>query len=138
MPRLSVWYLRAALLYLGFGFSLGALMLAAPGLQLSVSLARLRPLHAEILLVGWMVQLALGVAYWILPKQRGKAAQTGEQLAWVSLLLLNLGLAAAGIGATSRLPGISVAGRTAELLAVLTFALQAWPRVRASSALRRD
>jgi heme/copper-type cytochrome/quinol oxidase subunit 1 len=138
VPRLSVWYLRAALLYLGFGFTLGAVMLGAPALQLSVPLARLRLLHAEILLVGWTVQLALGVAYWILPKERGEAARRGGRLALVSLFLLNLGVAAAAFGAISGFPAISAAGRTAELLAVLTFALHAWPRVRASSALRRD
>jgi cbb3-type cytochrome oxidase subunit 1 len=68
VPALSVWSIRAALLYLGTGFTLGGLMLAAPGLQLPQAVIRLRPLHTELLLVGWMVHLAFGVAYWILPR----------------------------------------------------------------------
>ena len=33
MPRLSCWYIRAALLYLAVGLTLGALMLAILGLH---------------------------------------------------------------------------------------------------------
>jgi cbb3-type cytochrome oxidase subunit 1 len=133
VPRLSVWYLRAALVYLGFGLGLGALMLAAPALKLPASVLRLRPLHAEMLLLGWMVQLGFGVAYWILPRQRGEAARRGERLAFASLILLNFGVWAAGIGMMFGIPTVPRAGRAAELLGVLAFGLQVWPRVRAAS-----
>jgi cbb3-type cytochrome oxidase subunit 1 len=71
MPGLSVWCIRTAMLYLVFGFLIGSLMLAAPALHLPSSVMRLRPLHTELLLIGWMVQLAFGVAYWIMPRDRG-------------------------------------------------------------------
>jgi len=134
----SVWYLRAALLHLGLGFTLGATMLAAPALQLPATVVRLQPLHAEVVLVGWMVQLAFGVAYWVLPRVRGDAARRGERLVWLSLLLLNLGVWAAGIGKAFGALTLPIAGRAAEWLAVLAFALHAWPRARLSSAERRD
>ena len=76
MPALTVWALRIALCYLGIGFTLGALMLAAHGLTLAPTLLRLRPLHMELLLIGWTVQLALAVAYWILPRRPGSGGRT--------------------------------------------------------------
>ncbi|HLV45033.1 MAG TPA: hypothetical protein VKY39_08745, partial [Aggregatilineales bacterium] len=63
MPRLSVWMVRASLLYLGLGFTFGALMLANKGVPLHPRLWALLPLHAEMLLVGWAIQLAMGVAF---------------------------------------------------------------------------
>lgn len=129
MPRLSVWCLRAALLYLGAGFTLGAIMLAAPALDLPGSILRLRPLHAEILLMGWMVQLALGVAYWIMPRFRTGPARGREWPAWVSVLLLNAGLLAAGLGQMFGVRAVPLAGRAAEALAALTFGIHLWSRV---------
>lgn len=137
MPRLSVWCLRAALLSLGFGFTLGAVMLAAPTLPLPSTILRLRPLHAEVLLVGWMVQLAFGVTYWILPRPRGGSVHGSEWLAWVSLLLLNLGVWAAGLGQTFGVPGLALGGRVAEMLAALSFASHLWSRARGFSATRQ-
>ena len=136
MPRLSVWCLRTALLYLGLGFTFGAVMLAAPGLHLPATTLRLRPLHIELLLVGWMVQLAFGAAYWILPRQRG-AGRGNERLAWAALLLLNFGVLAVGVGGLMGAAGPVIAvGRAAELIAAVAFAGHAWPRARLYTPLR--
>lgn len=135
MPALSVWAIRCALLYLGIGFTLGGFMLGVRAGAISAALMRIRPLHVELVLIGWMVQLAFGVGYWILP--RTKSGSRREPLAWASLLLLNLGVLTTGIGgilAAER--GVLVVGRVAELLAALAFALHAWPRARLYSSLR--
>jgi cbb3-type cytochrome oxidase subunit 1 len=135
MPTLSVWAIRCALLYLGVGFTLGGLMLGARSGVLSAGLMRIRPLHIELLLIGWTVQLAFGVSYWILPRTKG--GRRTEPLAWGSLLLLNMGVLTTGIGgflAAQR--GVLVLGRVAELLAAFAFALHAWPRARLYSSLR--
>jgi len=58
MTRLSVWTVRTALLYLGAGFFLGALMLTQKGLPFDPALLRLLPLHIEFVLLGWTLQLA--------------------------------------------------------------------------------
>jgi cbb3-type cytochrome oxidase subunit 1 len=139
VPRLSVWSVRAALLYLGLGFTLGAIMLAAPTLGLPLTVFRLRPLHAEMLLVGWVVQLAFGVAYWILPRLPGFLARGNERRAWLALALLNLGVWAAGLGQVFGAPSWApMVGRAAEAAAALAFATHTWPRVRPYSASRRD
>jgi hypothetical protein len=130
VPTLTVYALRIALSYLGIGFTIGAVMLGARGVGASLELLRLRPLHLELLLMGWTVQLAFGVAFWILPRRSG-LGRGNERLAWGSLLLLNLGVLTVGLGAVLHAsPGVLIGGRAAEMLAGLAFAGHAWPRAR--------
>jgi cbb3-type cytochrome oxidase subunit 1 len=137
VPSLTVWCVRMALLYLGLGFTLGALMLSSPVLGVAPAVLKLRPLHAEILLVGWMAQLAFGVAYWILPRLPGNRPRGSEQLAWLSLTLLNAGVLAVGLGQILNAPtSVSAVGRGAEALAVFGFAIHAWSRAWPSTASR--
>ena len=129
MPRLSVWFIRLALLYLAAGFSFGALMLANKGLAFAPFLWRLRPAHIELLLVGWTVQLAMGVAFWILP--RFQSSRGDERPVWVALVSINLGVWLVSLGVVVDLDGWAlVAGRLAELAAVAAFVWHAWPRIK--------
>jgi cbb3-type cytochrome oxidase subunit 1 len=129
VPRLSVWMVRAALLALAAGAALGAVLLADPSFAGGV--ARWRPLHAELLTVGWTVQLAFGVSYWILPRFRSGSERGREELGWTAFVLVNLGVVLVGIGRS--VPGAeswALAGRSSEGLAAAAFAAQAWPRVK--------
>lgn len=129
MPRLSCWFVRAALIYLALGFTLGALMLANKGLPLSPAIWRLLPAHIECLLLGWTVQLIMGIGFWILPRFQGQRGH--EAPAWAAFWLLNAGVLLAGFGATLALPGwVIVSGRLAEAAAVAAFAVHAWPRIK--------
>ncbi|MGB7213083.1 MAG: hypothetical protein WBC97_10720 [Gemmatimonadales bacterium] len=125
MPVLSTWFVRTALLELLAGFLLGALMLATRGHTLALWAAPLLPLHIELLVLGWLANLALGVAYWILPKH-ASGPERGRRwpviAAWCSL---NAGVLLAGLHVA---PGL---GRAAELGAVMLFAAHALPRVKA-------
>ena len=133
MPRLSVWFIRAALLYLIAGFTFGALMLANKGMALSPLFWLLLPIHVEVLLIGWIAQLALGVAYWILPRFR--QARGNTQAAWAAFILLNTGIWLAGLSlAFTGPPWVSLLGRLAEVAAAAAFALHAWPRVKPAGA----
>jgi heme/copper-type cytochrome/quinol oxidase subunit 1 len=128
VPRLSVWMIRTALLALTAGATLGALLLAAPGIA---GVIRWRPLHAELLLVGWTVQLAFGVAYWILPRFRSGPERGPEALGWAAFALVNLGILLVGLGrSVAGWEMAALAGRGAEGLAALAFAAHAWPRVK--------
>lgn len=133
MPRLSVWFIRAALLYLVAGFTFGALMLANKGLSFSPLLWRLLPIHVEIVLMGWIAQLALGVAYWILPRFR--QARGNTQAAWGAFVLLNTGIWLIGLSLVINGPSwVPLLGRLAEVAATAAFALHAWPRVKPAGA----
>lgn len=131
MPQLSRWMIRAALLYLALGFTLGGLLLANKGVSLSPWLWNVLPAHMAFLLEGWMVQLALGVAFWILPRFASGSRRGNTGLAWVGFGLLNAGLLLVSLAVLA--PGLGwlpAAGRAAELLGVLVFAAHAWPRVK--------
>ncbi|MFI5234657.1 MAG: hypothetical protein ACHQXA_03010 [Gemmatimonadales bacterium] len=130
MPSLSLWFIRTALLELLTGVTLGAAMLAARGGSWAPRLAGLLPLHVELLVLGWLANLVIGVAYWMLPKYptgRERGAGAPVVAAWVAL---NGGLLLVGLDL------FPVAGRSAELLAVLLFATNAWPRVKPFGAGR--
>src|SRR5512135_3224548 len=92
MPRLSTWFVRAALIYLLLGFVLGGLILAQKGLPYYAPVWQLLPLHIEFLISGWMIQLAMGVAFWILPRFSSGDRRGNERLVGASFLLLNVGI----------------------------------------------
>ena len=132
MPSLSVLLVRTALCWLASGIAMGALLLAAKAAPLPAGVSRLFHLHSEAVLVGWMVQFALGVAWWILPKYPRLPERGSPAPIWGVWLLLNGGVLLAGVGRSVGAPdAIVMAGRVAELLAALAFAAAAWPRVKA-------
>lgn len=129
MPRLSVWFVRMALLYLLAGFTVGALLLAHKGVPYAPALWRWRQAHIEMLLVGWIVQLAMGVAFWILP--RFQQARGNVRAAWVAFVLVNIGvLMVALVGPLSATRWIAPIGRGLEVAGAAAFAVHAWPRVK--------
>lgn len=134
MPRLSRWFIRAAFLYLIAGFTVGALILADKAIGREPSLWRLLPAHVDFLLVGWTVQLTMGVAFWILPRFAGGTSRGNESLAMAAFVLVNAGALLAGLGpAVGAPPGVTFGGRVAEAGAALAFGLHAWRRVKRAS-----
>lgn len=129
MPRLSAWFIRAALLYLLLGFALGGLMLWNKGLPIHPSLWRLLPAHLEFLLLGWTVQLVIGVAYWILPRFHTKRRKSA--LVWLSFVLLNGGIWFVAVGGfIEPADEMQLAGRLMEVGAVVAFVIHAWARIK--------
>lgn len=131
MPRLTRLCMRAALVYLGLGFTFGALMLADKGVPFAPWLLQLLPLHIEVLLFGWTVQMVMGVAFWIMPKFGGGTSRGREWFAWAAFGLLNTGVWLAGAGPLSGLPAVvALGGRLCEVSAAACFVVHAWPRVK--------
>lgn len=131
MPRLSVWLIRTALVYLVVGFGLGAVMLTFKVTPFTpVLIARLRPLHVELLTLGWTMNLALGVAYWILPRRASDGERGSETVVALAWAMLNVGVLSVGFAQGSGAPWAPLIGRLAEAAAAGTFALHAWSRVK--------
>jgi hypothetical protein len=127
MPKLSAWAIRSALIYLMLGFSFGGLLLANKGIPYSPQVWLLLPFHVEFLLIGWFVQLALGVAFWILPRFPG-GSRGNTTLAWLSIWLLNAGILLAVCQGFA--PAFLIAGRLTEMTAGVLFAIHSWGRIK--------
>jgi len=91
MPRLSCWFVRSALINLMVGFTLGSVLLLAKADVIDARVWLWLPAHVDMLLAGWMIQLAMGIAYWILPRL-GEAGRGRVRLAVLAFVLLNVGL----------------------------------------------
>ncbi len=128
MPRLSVWFIRASLLYLLTGITLGALMLADKGIAFDPLIISALPIHMEFLLVGWLIQLAMGVAFWILPRFGTGAPRGNENLVWAAFFLVNLGVLLTALQLW--LPPALLVGRVAEIAGVGLYIAGAWARVK--------
>ena len=129
MPILSRWFIRAALLYLAVGVTVGSLLLAHKGLPFYPWLWQLLPLHIELLLFGWTLQLVLGgVAFWIFP--RFLCSRGNETPAWLAFGLLNLGVWLAGLSPFLGGQIWVLLGRLAEAAAALAFGLHIWSRIK--------
>ena len=135
MPSLSCWCIRASLVHLAAGFTLGALLLFHKGVPWYPAAWQLLPPHIEFLLLGWTLQLAMGVAFWILPRDLHRPGRGNEALAWVAFALINAGVLMAGLGwMLGAQPLFPFLGRLAEAAAAVAFALHAWLRIKPLSA----
>jgi len=119
-----MWTVRAALLWLLGASALGALILARGALG-HPELAGYILVHAEMMLVGWMMQLALGVAHWILPRGRGR---DGRGRGWPIIVVV----IALNVGVIAVIGGYPLVGRILEAAAVVGFAIQGAPRIKAA------
>lgn len=136
MPRLSQIMIRTALLWLGIGFMLGGLTLANKGVPFWPWLWTLRLPHVHMLLVGWMVQLAYGVAFWILPRFDASGNRGKVWLVWVCYGALNGGVLLASLRDPLRawfsadaLAPLPVGAGVLYILATAAFVAHAWRRV---------
>lgn len=138
MDRVSLAYTRAALVWLVAGAALGTLMLS-DGLLAGDWRTWFSPTHGHMLFVGWFLQFAVGVAYWLLPRQRtsGKPLGYDERLALAAVLLLNAGLLlrvlvepSDRMGYTTGTDIVLTVSGLLQLAAVLIIARQLWGRLR--------
>lgn len=128
-------FIRTALGYLVAGFALGGLLLSNAAWRVFPRAILALPLHVEWLFLGWVLQLAMGVAFWIAPRHGG--VRRREWLGWLSYGLLNAGLLGS---ATAHIARAAAARRTLPWMfdveavavssAVLAFVIHLWPRVR--------
>ena len=145
MDRLSSVMLRAALVWLLAGFVIGATMLtdrALPG-EWRLWLA---PGHAHMLFVGWFLQFAIGVAYWLLPRRRTPKRALGyrEEVAVVAVAALNLGLLLRLVAEPAERTGrageatqaLLTASALLQVVAAMVFVAQLWPRAAARPVRR--
>jgi len=92
-----------------------------------------------MLFVGWFLQFALGIAYWLLPRKRSSDQPLGynERISWLGVGALNTGLVLRMLGEPLEHTGrgnlvtllVLFASAILQLAAVMVFVLQIWPRM---------
>lgn len=138
MPLLSRIMIRTAFINLWAGFGFSVLILGHKGLPNTFPAYAWQwiPAHVNLLLVGWMVQFAVGVAYWIFPRLFDQLTERGRRgVAALSAIVLNLGVwlhVFAGLIAPweDGLMPLRPVGILLQILATALFAYHAYPRIR--------
>jgi hypothetical protein len=139
MPFESRLFVKTSLVALLLAFAAGAALALAESLGVAVD-----PIwsieHAHVAFVGWLVNIVIGIALWMLPLARDRYPETagrypkGGPLLVYALLNggLVLRIACEPMLAHGYLPraGLCLSG-VAQLSAIVVFALIAWQRVRA-------
>jgi hypothetical protein len=147
MPRISCWFVRASLVHLGTGALFGGLILSAKGFPPLLSWAwLLLTAHIQVMVGGWLVQLALGMAYWLLPPLDAHGDRGRPAWVWTSFAALNGGVGSAALlllvrvwWRTPWLDALLVAAALAQMGALVVFARHAWPRIAlVTSGIKRN
>lgn len=139
MPTLTRWCVRVALAYLVGGMAMGSWMLVVQARRGYGPGAPWPALHAHVLLVGFLLLLVFGVAFWMFPKVSGQ--RPGREGGWVAFGLLNAGLLlrllaepfAAEAGSARAWDVLLGIAAVLPALAAVAFAMAIWPRVRGVS-----
>lgn len=129
MPRLSYLFIRASLVYLVLGFTFGSLILANKSIPFAPFIWTLLPIHIEFLILGWLTQLALGVAYWILPRLTSSTPRGDERWSWAAFTLLNLGIAVSIAAPITGFIWPVLLARILQAAGVAAFAIGNWQRI---------
>jgi hypothetical protein len=145
MPRPSQFMIRASLIWLVVGYTVGGLLLLHKAWPLFYPLWALRSAHIFMLLVGWLVQLSAGVAVWIMPRlvQPGVITGSGDRgdlrLVWLCCGGLNVGVGLVTAhpllvwlsgGHASAFGWMLALAGAVWLMAVIAFIGNVWQRVR--------
>ena len=133
MPPLTVKMIRMAFLNLWIGFGFATLLIAWKGKPnvFPNEIGAWILAHVDLLLIGWMVQLAMGVGYWIFPRLPDSRTKRGRYLfAYGAALLLNIGVYCYTVGIILALGWLQLFGLAAQLGAVCAYAYHIAPRVR--------
>jgi len=147
MPTMTRAYIKASILYLILGAVLGALLLINGWLPLGSAVYYVKPAHVQFLIVGWLTQLILGVAWWLFPPMafrlrgqdypHGQAQRGSEPLFWVTFALLNAGVLLRALGeplhartGSGFFGGLIALSSLCLLAAAITLVVNMWARVR--------
>lgn len=131
MPKLSIWFIRTALIHLFLGLIIGGLLLIQKSVGFFAEIWILLPIHIEWMFLGWIFQLIIGSAFWILPRFSQPPFRGNETLVYIAYFVLNLGILIVVFVHYFQFNLVfTILGRILEATAVILFAIHAWPRIR--------
>jgi len=123
MSKITVWFIRCAMVYFLIATILGLHMAVVGTLQPYYSI------HVHFNLLGWMSMMIYGVAYHILPRFSGRPLYS-DRLAEVQFWLANIGLLGMALGWAVTVKGLLVVFSVAEVLSVGLFVINIFKTIR--------
>jgi hypothetical protein len=136
MPLLARSFIKAGFVYLLAALVVNGLA-AGQAFGLPPALAALSPVYTHLLMLGWVTQIIMGVAYWMFPKQSKATPRGSPALGWWTFALLNAGLIMRAVGEPLRvwLPEAPAGGLLAlsalvHVAAAWLFIANTWARVK--------
>ena len=140
MPPLVRLYVRTAFVYFVAGFLLLALMALDGWLNIGRWFGAVYLSQLHLLVVGWITQLSIGVAYWMFPrflKEVDPRPRGSDTLAWAVYICLNAGLVLRlaaepfyRMTGQSWLAAVVALSGVLQAAAAVGFGLLIWARIR--------
>ncbi len=137
MPPITRRFIKTGLVFFVLAMIAGILVAARPVFDLPAPVGALTPIYFHLFMVGWVLQLIMGIAYWMFPKYSRERPRGYDGLMWAAYGLLNLGLVLRVIAepmATLQTDPLwrwlLVASAVSQWLAALAFTGNMWPRVK--------
>lgn len=137
MPSITRLFVKTSLLYLAAALGVGVFLALRPLLPLPAFVGGLTPVYFHLFMVGWVMQLIVGVAYWMFPKWSRLLPRSHDGLALATYGLLNSGLLlraiaepAQSVSAWQGWGWLIVLAALLQWLGSLAFIANTWPRVK--------
>ncbi|MDH5507070.1 MAG: cbb3-type cytochrome c oxidase subunit I [Anaerolineae bacterium] len=137
MPKLTRWFLKAALSYFVLAMAAGVLVAGRQPLGLPGWVNAINPVYFHMFMLGWVTQLIFGIAYWMFPKYSREQPHRSEGLAWAVFWMLNAGLGLRVIAEpwqalqpTAAAAGALVGSAALQWAAAAGFVANTWGRVK--------
>jgi hypothetical protein len=130
MPAITRYFIKAAMLYFAGGLLIGFLISAQALFNLPRFLLNMTPTYLHILVIGWITQLIIGIAYWMFPKISKESPRGDERVGWAIFILLNVGLVLRIIGEPFNIGWMLPISAILQLFAIWLFIIVVWPRVK--------
>jgi small-conductance mechanosensitive channel len=138
MPRVARTFIKTGLVYF-----LCALLLGIAIEIKSFHFAAVEVLFWHLLMVGWITQIIFGVSMWMFPGRTREEGFTAQKKAWLTYYFLNIGLILRVITepmltySSLRIWHILIVfSAVLQLLAIITYVFELWPRIQSKKKLR--
>lgn len=144
MFELARRYVKTSLVYFTLGLLLGAWILVQQAAGGGTHPA-LVSAHTHLTLIGFMVTLIMGVAYWMFPRPAKEDMRYSPSMAEVNYWLITVGTGARFAGETAQAvhqhPAewvVIIAGAAMQIVAGFIFVWNIWTRIRSVGSQIRE
>ncbi len=128
MSKITVWFIRSAMIYLLIAVSFGLWMAISPR-------GYYMPVHVHLNLLGWVSMFIYGVAYHILPRFSGRQLFS-DKLSEVHFWVAHIGLIGMVISWLLFNRKFLIVFSSIEIFSIILFVINMFKTIRPASAIK--